>query len=198
LAGLAQHVIFAAGRGQRATDLRTQRTGLFSREVLRLVADDGAALLTDPAALTARLRDRFESLRGSGLTRQTPTYLWYRNELGEEGLLVSSGPASTRDRELSSTLVEPPPAALAPIVDALLVIDEFRDPRGREEILSLLPGTLYGAIRRHAAARTDAISIVRTCLRHPGGLSELMESVGFFVGDSPSLSRLVDAVAAVR
>jgi hypothetical protein len=183
VAGLRQHVLFAAGHGQGAADLRVQRTGLFSREVLRLLQAD-PALLDDPSSLVDALRARFAALRAAGLTRQTPTYLWYRNELGDEGLLLRDAPPTPADLPTLST------AQLVPIVEALLSVEEFRDPSGRQEILSLLRGPVYGAIRRHPAARTDAISIVRTCSRYPGGLRELVEAVRFFAPESPATDRL--------
>ncbi|WP_203845744.1 effector-associated domain 2-containing protein [Dactylosporangium siamense] len=198
VAGLTQQVLFAAGHGQGAADLRVQRTGLFSREVLRLLhRDGGAALLADPPALFEALRERFSTRRGAGLTRQTPTYLWYRNELGDEGQLLHSAsrhPAAP----VTEVPVPPPSSALVPVVEALLALAEFREPATREEILQLLRGSLYGSIRRHPAARPDAISIVRTCLRFPGGLTELVEAVQFFVPEGPAVDLLIAASAKLQ
>ncbi|WP_460492724.1 hypothetical protein [Dactylosporangium cerinum] len=75
VAGLTQQVLFAAGHGQGAADLRVQQTGLFSREVLRLLhRDGGAALLADPPALFEALRERFTTRRGPGWPgRRRPT-----------------------------------------------------------------------------------------------------------------------------
>lgn len=190
VAGRRQDVLFAAGLGQAAANLRVRRTGLFSREILRLLDDGETDRFADPERLVAMLRDRFAELRSSGLTAQTPTYLWYRNALGDEGFLLSEAGAGR-----PAISAPPSPAALAPLVDALLEIPEFVRPNDREEILSLLRGQVYGAIRRNSAARLDAISVVRTCLRYPGALSELVEAVRFFVGDDAAMAR-VEAGAA--
>lgn len=196
VSGFKQHVLFAAGHGQRAADLRIQRTGLFSREVLRLLNSGREAMLANPASLIEALRERFTAMRAAGLTRQTPTYMWFRNELGDEGLLLHG--EGTRPAAPVVDRPVPSPSALAPVVDALLTLEEFRDPRGRDEILLLLRGSLYGAIRRHPAARTDTISIVRTCLRYPGGMNELVEAVRFFVPEGSAAERFSAAAAALE
>ncbi|MEU7800220.1 hypothetical protein AB0B10_13180 [Micromonospora arborensis] len=188
-AGRTQDVLFAAGVGQAAANLRVRRTGLFSREVLRLLEAGETDWLGDPARLVAALRERFTELRASGLTGQTPTYLWYRNALGDEGLVLGRAQAGQPVPSASAT---PPPALLAPLVDALLAIPEFVRPSDREEILSLLRGHVYAAIRRSSAARVDAISVVRTCLRYPGALAELVEAVRFFASDDAAMARVED------
>ncbi|GAB3932261.1 hypothetical protein GCM10027614_01080 [Micromonospora vulcania] len=111
VAGRTQDVLFAAGLGQAAANLRVRRTGLFSREVLRLLESGGTDWLDDPALLVAALRERFAELRASGLAGQTPTYLWYRNALGDEGLVLGRSQAG---RPVPSAPAAPTPAALAP------------------------------------------------------------------------------------
>ncbi|WBB68299.1 hypothetical protein [Micromonospora sp. WMMD812] len=192
VAGRSQDVLFAAGLGQAAANLRVRRTGVFSREILRLLDSGDMDWLADPQHLVGRLRQRFVELRASGLTAQTPTYLWYRNALGDEGLVLGR---PTAGGATASTSAPPPPAAMAPLVDALLEIPEFLRPNDREEILSLLRGQVYAAIRRSSAARPDAISVVRTCLRYPGALSELVEAVRFFASDDAAMARVEDAAA---
>ncbi|GAB3845516.1 hypothetical protein GCM10027610_061890 [Dactylosporangium cerinum] len=90
-----------------------------------------------------------------------------------------------------------PSSSLMPIVEALLGLAEFREPATREDILVTLRGSVYGSIRRNPAARMDAINIVRTCLRFPGGLSELVEAVQFVVPESPALERFTAAAAVL-
>ncbi|MGQ5261427.1 effector-associated domain 2-containing protein [Micromonospora sp. ZYX-F-536] len=183
--GRTQDVVFAAGLGQAAANLRVRRTGLFSREILRLVESGDTDWLGDPGRLVATLRERFAELRASGLTGQTPTYLWYRNGLGDEGLVLGKPEAGPPVRAAPAS---PSPTVMAPLVDALLEIPEFRRPAEREEILSLLRGQVYAAIRRHNGARLDTISVVRTCLRYPGALSELVEAVRFFATDDAAMA----------
>ncbi|MGW5666409.1 effector-associated domain 2-containing protein [Micromonospora sp. NPDC003776] len=192
VAGRTQDALFAAGLGQAAANLRVRRTGVFSREVLRLLESGDTDWLGDPEWLVTTLKDRFAVLRRSGLTGQTPTYLWYRNALGDEGMVLGRPEAGTRAPAAPAL---PPPAAMAPLVDALLEVPEFLRPNDREEILSLLRGQVYGAIRRNSAARLDAISVVRTCLRYPGALSELIEAVRFFATDEAAMARVEDGAA---
>ncbi|MEU7611729.1 hypothetical protein [Micromonospora sp. NPDC049204] len=191
-AGRTQDVLFAAGVGQAAANLRARRTGLFSREVLRLLESDDPDLLGNPARLVAALRDRFAELRATGLTGQTPTYLWYRNALGDEGLVLGRPPAG---QPAPPTSASPPPSLLGPLVDALLAMPEFLRPNEREEILSLLRGQVYAAIRRSSAARADTISIVRTCLRYSGALAELVEAVRFFASDDVAMAQVEESAA---
>ncbi|MBB4690157.1 effector-associated domain 2-containing protein [Paractinoplanes abujensis] len=176
--GRAQDVYLAAGFGQPAANLSRRRAGLFSREVLSLLTEHGLALLADPPALTGALQARFAAMRATGSLRQTPTYLWFRDALGNEGQVLRRAAAVP-----APSPAHVAPARLKPVVDALTEIEEFRRPNDREEILMLLRGSVYGQIRRNPAARPDAAAIVRTCLNWPGALSELVEAVRFFAGD---------------
>jgi hypothetical protein len=184
--GRAQDVLFAAGFGQRAVDLGTQRTGMFSREVLRILESDGLPALATPGAMAERLREVFTDLRSRGQTAQTPTYLWYRSASGEEGHLLrlarSQTPPPAADRP-------PGPAELRPAVDALAAIPEFQRPQDREVILGLLRGPVYTAIPRSSVARLEAVNAIRTCLRYPGGLTELVDAVRFFAAGDPAMDR---------
>ena len=192
--GRRQDVYLAAGFGQLAANLGRRRTGLFSREVLRLLDADGPGLLTDPEQLTGALRERFTGLRAGGSLEQTPTYLWFRDALGNEGHVLGRPDRDSPAAEQAP----PPPAALGPVVDALLGIEEFRRPHDREEILSLLRWSVYGSIRRNPATRIDAVAVVRGCLRHPGGLPELVEAVRFFASDGDAMRRFAAAAARLQ
>ncbi len=186
--GRTQDVLFAAGFGQRAVDLGAERTGMFSREVLRILEADGLSALTTPGSIAHRLRDVFTGLRSLGRTAQTPTYLWYRSPTGDEGHLLrpAPGPAPADVRPLG-------PADLKPAVDALAMIPGFQRPQDREVILGLLRGPIYTAIPRSAVARIEAVNVIRTCLRYPGGLTELIEAVRFFAAGDPAMDRFDEA-----
>ncbi|MFI5912998.1 hypothetical protein [Dactylosporangium sp. NPDC051541] len=191
--GRTQDVVFAAGFGQPAVDVPGQRTGLFSREVLRILEPGGLAALTGAGGLAAQLREVFSDLRARGRTAQTPTYLWYRSGLGDEGHLLRAARAAAPpavDRRLG-------PAALKPIVDALQAIPEFENPAAREEILRLLRGRIYAAIPRHQTTRLEAVSVVRTALRFDGGLAELLEAVRFFSSGDEAFARLQAAAREI-
>lgn len=192
--GRSQDVLFAAGRGQRAVNVGAAATGLFSHELLEILGTDTGAWPPDMESLFARLRARFGTLRAADLTRQTPTYLWYRSHTGVEGQLLQTGPtgavASAEPRSR-----QPDPELIANLVDALLHIDEFADPNGRQQILHLMRRELTGAIPRYPAARLDAFAIVRTCLRFSGGLTELTEVLGYCV---PFIEATKAVTAAAR
>ncbi|WBB99793.1 hypothetical protein O7543_04025 [Solwaraspora sp. WMMA2080] len=192
VAGRSQDVLFAAAVGQPAANLDRQRTGLFSRELLRLMDADGLTALADPQRLAERLRARFTTLRADGLTGQTPTYLWYRDASGDEGLLLAADPGGSR--KPVERPVRPSTAAIGAVVDALLEIPEFRRPNDREELLSLLPPSVYASIRRNPATRIDAVSTVRGCLHHATGLSELVAAVRFFTSDDAAVDHLAETV----
>ncbi|GAA4603482.1 hypothetical protein BJY16_004631 [Actinoplanes octamycinicus] len=189
-----QEVYLAAALGQPAVNLGRQRTGLFSREVLRLLATGGLDLLADPRRLATAIEDRFTELRAGGAIDQTPTYLWYRDALGrEEGQLLRRRPPS-----LAGTRPEPPATRLKPVVDALVDLPEFRRPADREHILSLLSASVYGSIRRNDQTRFDAVGIIRGCSRHSGGLAELVEAVRFFVPEGTAVDRFASAVSHLQ
>ncbi|GAA3249848.1 SAV_2336 N-terminal domain-related protein [Dactylosporangium siamense] len=189
--GLHQYALLAARRGPGTGD---PRTGRFGRELLRLLEAD-EQLLAEPALLFDAVHVRFTELRATGPTGQTPTYMWYRNDIGDEGQLLRDAryPAAPPGESVAANLPLP---VIATIVDALLDIPEFRYPAVREEMLSLLRGPIRAVIRRHDTLRADAISIVRTCSRFQGGISELVEAVRFFAAESPATERLAIVVAA--
>ncbi|MBC2902427.1 effector-associated domain 2-containing protein [Streptomyces cupreus] len=179
-----QAVLFAARPGEAATNLSGAGTGLFSREALAVLTDDetiGTGWPPDPGAVMDRLRDRFTRLRAEGHASQTPTYLWSRTWDGDEAQLLSRGgpdPASPSGADLT-------PDRLRALTDALLSVEEFVEPQGREEILGLLRIGVRAAIARHSRPRMDTISILRTCARRPGALRELAEAVLLCAGGSP-------------
>jgi hypothetical protein len=101
-----------------------------------------------------------------------------------------------------SPVLDATPAALSPasqsqlarVVEALLDIPAFAAPDSRQQVLALIRPEVAGAIPRHAAARVDAFSIVRTCLGYAGGLPDLVEAVRQFAGGSTAMRRLDEAV----
>ncbi|CCK25436.1 hypothetical protein BN159_1057 [Streptomyces davaonensis JCM 4913] len=184
-----QAVLFAARPGEAATNLSGAGTGLFSREALAVLTDDktiGTAWPPDPALLMDRLRDRFTRLRAEGLAAQTPTYVWSRTWDGDEGQLLSRGRPEP-DGAVSPDLT---PDRLRTLTDALLAVEEFVEPQGREEILGLLRIGVRAAVPRHSRPRLDTISILRTCARRPGALRELGEAVLLCAGGSAESERV--------
>lgn len=183
-----QAVLFATRPGEAATNLNRAGTGLFSREALAVLTDDetlGTGWPPDPGTLMDRLRERFTRLRAEGRASQTPTYLWSRTWDGDEGQLLSRGaPEPTVPDHTDLT-----PDRLRALTDALLAVEEFVEPRSREEILGLLRIGVRAAIPRHSRPRLDTISILRTCARRPGALRELAEAVLLCAGGGPEAER---------
>jgi hypothetical protein len=181
-----QAVLFAVRPGEAAANLTLSRTGLFSREALAVLTDS-AGWPPDPGAVMDRLRDRFTHLRAAGLPQQTPTYVWSRTWDGDEGQLLSLGHADGGGPEQLTDLT---PDRLRILTDALLAVEEFVEPQGREEILGLLRIGVRAAIPRHSRPRLDTISILRVCARRPGALRELAEAVLLCAGGGPEAERV--------
>jgi S1-C subfamily serine protease len=64
------------------------------------------------------------------------------------------------------------------------------DEAARQLVVSSLPPTISGAIPRHSTLLIDVYGIVRTCLDHPGGLTELMSVIRAFAAGSVPLARV--------
>ncbi|MGV9455537.1 effector-associated domain 2-containing protein [Streptomyces sp. NPDC003635] len=175
-----QAVLFAARPGEAARNLAGTGTGLFSREALALLREADAGWPPDPGVVMDRLRERFTRLRAEGRAAQTPTYVWSRTWDGDEGQLLSrGGPEPTAPSHADLTADR-----LRALTDALLAVEEFVEPHGREEILGLLRIGVRAAIPRHSRPRLDTISILRTCARRPGALVELAEALLLCAGGS--------------
>jgi hypothetical protein len=198
-AGRAQELFFAAGRGERAGDLTAERTGLYSRELLQLLRQDGR-WPPDVDELAARQFTRFQELRRQGLARQTPTYLWFLNSQGTGGQLMH-GPSTpslppTARPPLGPTGRPPagPTSAVFAVVDALTSVPAFANPSGRDLIIGLLRGEIGAAVVRTGATRMDAVSLVQTCRRFAGGPEELAQAVNLVAAGSPEADRLIKVI----
>jgi hypothetical protein len=84
---------------------------------------------------------------------------------------------------------------LRDVAEAVLDIAEFETPAGRDAVLMLLRREVSSAVVRMSTARMDAMSIVTTCARYPGGLAELADAIRFYANGSIAMARL-DAVIA--
>jgi hypothetical protein len=192
--GLEQDVLFAASPGQSAVNLTADSAGLFTRELLAELRDSaGAGWPPDPAATVARLSRRFEALRAMSTAVQTPVHLWHRSRFGSEGQVIELRPDTEPARAGSPASI----SLIAPVVDALMEIDEFADPNGRQLILTMIRRNIATAVPRSNRDRMDAFAIVKTCTRFPGGLSELVSAVGFVLGNKSALTRLEATAAAL-
>ncbi|MEU6253354.1 caspase family protein [Streptomyces sp. NPDC047043] len=193
-AGHDQAALFAVRAGERALNLSGERTGLFSREVLRLLADADPGLWPpDVNALYASLRHTFADLRARGLARQTPIHLWSRGWDGSEGQLLATGtPAAPAPARPSN-------AAVRAVAEALLAVPEWRSPAARQEMIGLVRGDigLWAVVPEQPTPRLTAIAVVRTCLRYAGAPQELVEAARLCAGDAPEVKALSQAVDAL-
>ncbi|WP_329251149.1 caspase family protein [Streptomyces sp. NBC_01478] len=196
-AGHDQAALFAVRAGERALNLSAERTGLFSREVLRLLAAaDPARWPPDVDALHSGLSGTFATLRAQGLARQTPIHLWSRSFDGGEGQLLASGAVAASGP--GARQARPPVAVVGALVDALLALPEFRSRSARQEMLALVRGDvgLWASVPEQDTPRLAALSVVRTCLRFDGALEELVEAARLCAGDAPEVQALQRAAAA--
>jgi Effector-associated domain 2 len=89
------------------------------------------------------------------------------------------------------------PLSLRDVVEAVLDIPHCQTPAGRDEVLLLLPRDVSGTVQRMSTARMDTLSIVSTCARYPGGLTDLVEAIRFYANGSITMARLDAVVAAL-
>jgi hypothetical protein len=83
---------------------------------------------------------------------------------------------------------------LLAVVNALESLPIFQNPGDRNTLISLLRGEISGAVTRTGASRVEAISLVQTCSRFPGGLTELAHAIHVFDAESPESARVDDAL----
>jgi len=196
-----QFVLLAGKAGDLAKNLDAEQTGLFSREVLTLLASEPADRWPpDMIALTTRLQERFSALRNERATDQTPNYFSYRDWDGNEGTLGQPSITSTAGVETPPTPVAPPALSLTQLwelVDALLACPAIANPNRRETVLQQMRREIAGMISRDTAARFDVFNIVTTCLNYSGGIAELVAVVRGFEGLSQPMQHLEQVVHTV-
>ncbi|OIK25044.1 effector-associated domain 2-containing protein [Streptomyces malaysiense] len=84
---------------------------------------------------------------------------------------------------------------LADLVDALTAVPVLRSESGMGLLLDSISDRVAANSPRDPRLRTDVYGIVRTCLRYPGTLDQLLEAVRLLEGPSPEVDR-VDGAAA--
>ncbi|MFK4149540.1 trypsin-like peptidase domain-containing protein [Streptomyces sp. NPDC004065] len=85
---------------------------------------------------------------------------------------------------------------LVDLVDALTALPVLRGAGGMTLLLDSISGRIAANAPRDPRLRTDVFGVVRTCLRYPGTLDQLLEAVRLLEGDSPERRR-VDREAAL-
>ncbi|RRQ75526.1 hypothetical protein CQW39_26465 [Streptomyces griseofuscus] len=84
---------------------------------------------------------------------------------------------------------------LAELVDALTAVPALRGGNGMGLVLDSISDRIVANSPRDPRLRMDVYGIVRTCLRYPGTLDQLLEAVRLLEGPSPEVDR-VDGAAA--
>ncbi|MFF2851528.1 trypsin-like peptidase domain-containing protein [Streptomyces sp. NPDC058001] len=89
---------------------------------------------------------------------------------------------------------------LADLVDALVTLPSLRAPTSLALVLDSISAEIAANSPRDPRLRMDVYGIVRTCLRYPGTLDQLLEAVRLLDGPSAEMAHVDRAVAqlAVR
>jgi hypothetical protein len=84
-----QFVLFAGKLGDRAKNLDSEQTGLYTRELLKELYNLPPSKIWPPdmEVIAYLLKHRFDKLRSEGLAEQTPTYLWNRGWQGQDNII---------------------------------------------------------------------------------------------------------------
>jgi tetratricopeptide (TPR) repeat protein len=77
VSGREQFVLFATKPGEAALNLNDEKTGLFSRELLRVLTGD-SGWPPDFKKTIEQLDDRFKKLSDDKQANQTPSYYWFK------------------------------------------------------------------------------------------------------------------------
>jgi hypothetical protein len=182
-----QFVLFAGKLGDRAKNLDSEGTGLYTRELLaefdRLSPNESWP--PDMEAISARLQRKFIDLRNQKLTEQTPTYLWNRDWSGNERnfgqmpftpILNPTNPLSlpaNLPRRLS--ILE-----LSKVRDSFLRCPSIIDRQKRDKIVEMLRPEIFMNIRRGDDVNIDILNIFQSVRNYQGGLKELLEIINYF------------------
>lgn len=84
---------------------------------------------------------------------------------------------------------------LTELVDALTALPTLRSGSGMALVLESISDRVAANSPRDPRLRMDVYGIVRTCLRYPGTLDQLLEAVRLLEGPSPEVERVDDAAA---
>ncbi|MFE0256054.1 trypsin-like peptidase domain-containing protein [Streptomyces sp. NPDC059010] len=86
---------------------------------------------------------------------------------------------------------------LAELVDALTALPMLRGGTGTTLLLDSIDDRVAAHSPRDPRLRMDVYGIVRTCLRYPGTLDQLLEAVRLLEGPSPEVDRMDRAAAGL-
>ncbi|MFC4467715.1 trypsin-like peptidase domain-containing protein [Streptomyces xiangluensis] len=123
-----------------------------------------------------------------------------RERLGSATDPVHSGPVAglarlARLTRLTGLPPDVPLRELAGLVDALVALPSLRNTNSMALLLDSISAEIAANSPRDPRLRMDVYGIVRTCLRYPGTLDQLLEAVRLLEGPSSEVAR-VDQEAA--
>ncbi|KAA2258141.1 hypothetical protein F0L68_24520 [Solihabitans fulvus] len=170
----------------RILEAPTAKTELArSNGLLAVIASDPfyrEVICADPATEPDAYRQTFLAVK------ETQTVAWLRmfNPANgtERGQAPPGEPAPTHlpttSGDSTSTPAEVPQRStnsLVELVDALLALPIMRDENGLRLVLEALPAEIANAVPHHSRARWHVFGLVRACLDHDNGLTELFDTV---------------------
>ena len=196
-----QFALFAAKLGDRAKNLDSERTGLYTKELLAEFESlpPNGSWLPEIEAISARLQRKFVDLRNKGLTEQTPTTLWNRDWSGNDRSFGQM-PIAPAIGTISLTIKVPrrlETSELRQIVDGLMECDALRDRQRRDVIVDQLRPQIRDNISRAPDIKTDIVKIVNTSRNYPGGLKELLDNVNLYESNSLQFEALKQTITQI-
>jgi hypothetical protein len=194
-----QFVLVAARPGESAANLNRERTGLFTRELMReLQATNPGQWPPDMDAVCQRLVNRFSELRAQGQADQTPAYLWNRDWHSNQQRTIGQFPDSSRAKAgRSHTLQDLPLQDRAILRDALLACPSFKRYDTREDLRLQLRPAIAFSVHHALDDRSGTLNILDTSMRFPGGLAELLEVLAFADGADPAVKQFEEKVRQI-
>jgi hypothetical protein len=198
---IEQFALFAAKLGDRAKNLDSEKTGLYTKELLTEFESlpPNVSWLPEIEAISARLQGKFVDLRKQGLAEQTPTTLWNRDWIGNDrsfgqmpitpAIGTISLPIEVPRRLETSELVQ--------ILDGLMRCDTLRDRQKRDVIVDQLRPQIRDNIDWANDIKTDIINIVNTSRNYPGGLKELLEIINLYESNSLQFEALKQTITQI-
>ena len=196
-----QFALFAAKLGDVAKNLDSERTGLYTKELLTEFESlpPNGNWLPEIEAISDHLQRKFVDLRNQGLTEQTPTILWNRDWIGND---LSFGqmpidPVLETTKILSKMPKELTFSELLQIVDGLIECATLRDRQRRDVIVDQLRPQIRNNISRANDIKTDIINIVKISRNYQGGLKELLEIIDFYESNSLQFKALEQTITRI-
>ncbi|CCI29547.1 effector-associated domain 2-containing protein [Microcystis aeruginosa] len=198
-----QFVLFAGKLGDRAKNLDSEQTGLYTRELLTELYSLFFNETWPPnmEAISARLQRKFIDLRAQGLTEQTPTYLWSRDWSGNERNFGQMPVAPALEITTPPFTVKMPKRLsvqeLSQLLNLLSEIDALKNRQRRDVIVNQLRPEISNSISRADDTITDILNIFNTSRNYSGGLKELLDFTEVFARNSIQFQALIQTITHI-